>query len=547
MSGGGQALRAAAYRNYPHLVQRRQALRHRAWRTIPAAWRRPFQVVERFDVWEYLATLAAEASAVLAESDIEFLLIPSDGEGMPRLVVRHDDRDAVRTALGADPRTAGCWLAVCRADVAGRAAPVRRRRLPGWATGVIVTRNLVTATGQPLVHSELGVPIEFWRETADERRTPGGGRMLAGTLVGEVPNGVLDHAGPQLWREIQANGHRLPQPYPHLLTVSEPVDLVYTWVDGDDPRWRAAKDAALTGRPDPAHSADAAIAARFTSRDELRYSLRSVEMFASWVRRIWIVTDRQVPGWLRPDDRLRVIDHSEIFADRGALPVFNSHAIESQLHHIPGLANLYLYLNDDMLFGAPVRPEDFFHSNGVAKFFPSRALIDHGAPHPDDIAVTAAAKNNRRFIEAATGRTITNKLRHGPQPQRRDVLERLETEHPDLLDRVMRSRFRGTSDYSLPSSLSHYYGYSHGATVTGGLRHGYVDLASPDAETVLALWSERRDLACLCVNDSGAGDPQAASGALSALKRFFATCYPLPSPWEDDGAALSESAPTPSR
>ena len=37
---------------------------------------------------------------------------------------------------------------------------------------------------------------------------------------------------------------------------------------------------------------------RFSDNDELKYSLRSVQMFASWINKIFIVTDGQVPDWL---------------------------------------------------------------------------------------------------------------------------------------------------------------------------------------------------------------------------------------------------------
>ena len=41
---------------------------------------------------------------------------------------------------------------------------------------------------------------------------------------------------------------------------------------------------------------------------------------------------------------------------RRVLPTHNSHAVESQLHHIPGIAEHFLYSNDDMFFGRPLQP-----------------------------------------------------------------------------------------------------------------------------------------------------------------------------------------------
>ena len=40
---------------------------------------------------------------------------------------------------------------------------------------------------------------------------------------------------------------------------------------------------------------------RFASRDELRYSLRSLQAYAPWVRHVWLVTDQQRPRWLADD------------------------------------------------------------------------------------------------------------------------------------------------------------------------------------------------------------------------------------------------------
>ncbi len=50
----------------------------------------------------------------------------------------------------------------------------------------------------------------------------------------------------------------------------------------------------------------------------------------------------------------------EIFTNKSHLPTFSSPAIETHLHRIPNLSKKFLYLNDDILFGKPVFPEDFY-------------------------------------------------------------------------------------------------------------------------------------------------------------------------------------------
>ena len=55
----------------------------------------------------------------------------------------------------------------------------------------------------------------------------------------------------------------------------------------------------------------------------------------------------------------------ELFPNKSHLPTFSSPAIESHLHRIPGLSDKFIYLNDDVMFGRDVWPDDFYtHSNG---------------------------------------------------------------------------------------------------------------------------------------------------------------------------------------
>lgn len=107
-------------------------------------------------------------------------------------------------------------------------------------------------------------------------------------------------------------------------------------------------------------------ASRFEDNEELRYSLRSVERHAPWVRHIFIVTNGQIPSWLNLDNpRVTVVTHQDIFLNNSHLPTFSSPAIETHIHRIPGLSQKFIYLNDDVMFGKDVWPDDFYsHSKG---------------------------------------------------------------------------------------------------------------------------------------------------------------------------------------
>ncbi|KZC05291.1 N-acetylglucosamine-1-phosphotransferase subunits alpha/beta [Dufourea novaeangliae] len=143
-----------------------------------------------------------------------------------------------------------------------------------------------------------------------------------------------------------------------------PIDVVYTWVNGSDPTFLKSLKEHV-----PILDINTA-ASRFSDKDELRYSLRSLEMYAPWVRHVYIVTNGQIPSWLDMDNpRVTLITHEDIFLNKSDLPTFSSPAIESHIHRIPGISDKFLYFNDDVMLGAEVWPEDFVTQAGGQKVY----------------------------------------------------------------------------------------------------------------------------------------------------------------------------------
>ncbi len=85
---------------------------------------------------------------------------------------------------------------------------------------------------------------------------------------------------------------------------------------------------------------------RYVQHGELRYCLRSIDKFTPWVRRIFLMTDNQRPAWLKDHPKVTIVDHKEIIPAY-LLPIFSSIAIEMHIHKIPGLAEHFIYGNDD--------------------------------------------------------------------------------------------------------------------------------------------------------------------------------------------------------
>ncbi|HSW30091.1 MAG TPA: Stealth CR1 domain-containing protein [Longimicrobiales bacterium] len=244
-----------------------------------------------------------------------------------------------------------------------------------------------------------------------------------------------------------------------------PVDLVFTWVDGDDPAHRAKRRAWRDGggtATAPGAEARAATVERerwYRGVGEITFAVRSVVRHMPWVRTIHVVTDAQTPpvdAALLDSGRVRVVDHAGIVPD-AYRPVFASTLIESCLHRIPGLSEVWLYDNDDFLHFAPVPPSVFVAPSpggGVAlKLKAYRAAVREAIRRASDAAprflpganpYTAGISNALRVLRARFGVGWRDAIvpRHATQVYRTSTALRLEDELADVLHANRSLRFR---------------------------------------------------------------------------------------------------------
>jgi len=472
----------------------------------------------------------------LRQAEIEHVVVPVQG-GRPVIAVQSTDVARLPDALGRLPDGA-TWRMGIDTSLRMRWLTLDagcRKNLHA-ARAVWLRRAYVAADGHDVAvedHSEA--VIQIWDVLAGGEARPDGEPHHAGTRIPRTEPVTVPYLLASEWTAL-AQGS--PQAHalvlPHLLAVTEPIDVVYTWVDGEDEDWQQRKSEAM-GLHTEVINRTADAASRFISRDELRFSLRSLELYAPWVRHVYVVTDGQRPDWLvESHPRLTVVDHSEIFRNADALPVFNSHAIESQLHHIEGLSDRYLYLNDDVFFGRPVHKETFFEANGISKFFLSPATLDVGPVSARDLPVLSAAKHNADVIAKAWGRSITTKFKHTPHTQNRVLLDEMERRFPEVFEQVSGSRIRHPDDYSIASALQHYYAYAEGRAVPAAIRYAYVDITARGAELPLTKLLRERDRDVFCLNDTFAD--AAGRARADAVGRWFLSSYfPVPSTFERVG------------
>lgn len=516
---------------------------------------------------EHPTTTAGETTAanlglavdLLDRSGVAHFFVPIDDARQVRLGVALEDRPKVLEAVSG-------WLPdgvvyVRPAGTAtGRLVPIA----PGLDTADLMTRlaeaNLwwvwqprTDPTHTALLGIELATQIEFWSPVADTTTAEDVAVDESTTDEADAADDVAT-AGDRTVRmrarrhnaltnvmvraeattdEVVVHGRRLPAHRDAARlhasrTADFPVDLVYTWVDDGDPAWMDRRDAAR-GVADPHHNVDGSIGARYRNRNELLYSFRSVAMNVPFARHIYLVTDRQCPAWLDTSaPGVTVVDHRDIFRPDDCLPTFNSHAIESRLHRIPGLAEHYLYVNDDVFFGRPVEVTTFFTPTGMSRFFPSRARVPIGPVSADEPSVTSAAKNGRDLLFGEFGAFPVNKMKHTPHPQRRSTVLDIEDRYPEAMARVGRNQFRSTSDISLASWLQHRHGEMIGNAVSSNLRYAYLSLAEQNLPDRLdALLAGNYD--AWCINDVGV---EHHADVDRLLFEFLERAFPFPSPWE---------------
>lgn len=131
------------------------------------------------------------------------------------------------------------------------------------------------------------------------------------------------------------------------------IDFVVTWLDSNDPNWQAVY---FKHRKEE-HKEDKA---RFRNWDLFKYWFRSIEKYAPWVNKVFLITNGKNPDWINPDNpKLELVKHSDYIPEE-YLPTFNSHTIELFMHRIPGLSEHFVYFNDDFYLNAPITPDYYF-------------------------------------------------------------------------------------------------------------------------------------------------------------------------------------------
>ncbi|OUS94751.1 sugar phosphotransferase [Rhodococcus sp. NCIMB 12038] len=459
---------------------------------------------------------------VLDAAGIEYLLVRGNDE-RPVIAINWAQRKALRAALVAACEDRPFYSKTV--DSKGPALLVSDGRLSATSKARIfrLFRPRVHLTSGLAYGASTGVQIELWSISDDEIVLPMENSLTRRVVRSEeAVRGTVERFG-RVWPTIENMFAD------HASDINFDVDLVFSWVDGSSAEFQAQRAKRMqnyvVGEGDDS-------AARFRQIDELKYALRSVHMYAPWIRRIFVATDSDRPAWLADDPRVTFVPSEEFFADPSVLPTHNSQAVECQLHHIPGLAEHFLYSNDDMFFGRAVGPQMFFSPGGITMFIEATTRIGLGHNDDERSGFENAARVNRRLLQDRFGLMTTRHLEHAATPLRKSVMEEMEKEFPDEFAATAASTFRASSNISVTNSLYHYYALMSGrAVVQTAARVKYVDTTMKsglrDMDSLLA----KRSMDFFCLNDGSAPEIDLELRTRK-VTQFLENYYPIPAPWE---------------
>ena len=190
-----------------------------------------------------------------------------------------------------------------------------------------------------------------------------------------------------------------------------PIDVVYTW-----------KGEEVTND------------IRSSYNHELKYSLRSIDLYAPWVNKIYILTDypKNYPSWIKNNtNKIVMIDTTETFPHPSYLPNSNSNAIESTIPNINNLSEHYIYFCDDFFLGNNVKYTDFFTYDG-------KAIVDKYVLETTPILIDENNNINNIKYPPSTGRMY----KHIPIPQVKSIVMEFNEEYSDYIHWIRMTKSR---------------------------------------------------------------------------------------------------------
>ena len=235
------------------------------------------------------------------------------------------------------------------------------------------------------------------------------------------------------------------------------IDAVISWVDGSEEEYQKKIKKHLP--------TFANYKKQYLQVNEIEYCVKSIIRFAPFIRKILIVTDNQTPSFngieeLILSKKVRIVDHKEIFKGyEEHLPTFNPRSIDALLYRIDGLAERFVYFNDDMFLINEIKEEDWFINNKAVligrwtnsyRINPIKVLSGNFKKlfslRPSFNAAQSMSANISGFKKKYF------KSFHTARPQVKSQIRNYYNKNPEVLKKQISYKFRNSNQY-MPYSL----------------------------------------------------------------------------------------------
>lgn len=236
------------------------------------------------------------------------------------------------------------------------------------------------------------------------------------------------------------------------------IDAVILWVDGNDENHKNKITPYLKGSQ---KAKSKKFRTRFDQVNEIKFTVDSILKFASYIRNIYIVTDEQIPDFLKQGDAKKtyknvfIVDHKDIFKGfEQYLPTFNCRPIETCIHKIPDLAEHFIYLNDDFFIINQTKPEDFF-LNGLPVLRGKWLHFDENIFYKKFKTTKKGHKAIQQNAAKIVGFNKYYNFKHTPHPLRKSTFATFFKANNNVFIENIKHKFRNENQFT-PQGLANH-------------------------------------------------------------------------------------------
>lgn len=288
--------------------------------------------------------------------------------------------------------------------------------------------------------------------------------------------------------------------------LSTQVDVVYLWVNSNDKQWQkkrreSFKSFSKTNKENLALYAN--VDGRFRDNGELLFNLRCLEKFFPDHGQIYVITDDQRPDWMVTNNSVKIVDHQDIIPKKN-IPIFSSSNIESYIHHIPNLSEKFIYLNDDVFFGAPVNI-DWWFKDKLKYFCSKNSHKIFKEMQPNELSPLNGSILSKKWLERKyyNYKHLNKIMTHSPKPFTKSLLFKIEEVAEDLFSKTRSKNFRTWDTPGIISNFApRWLSYQNFAKIIE-IEELYIESGSIDIELKLNfLTQEFGKIPFFCINDT---------------------------------------------